>query len=779
MTPFVPQRPGRGAHRLASLVGATAMAMVLAACVQTGTQTPIQYAAPGQSYATSYGPAWAPPAGATVVDYATYAGGYVGAAPALSSTYLGQTSLGQTAGLYSPTTNYLSDVTYGATTYAAPITSYAPPATSYVSAAPAPIYNPAPLTSYQYGSTTASVGGVTLYDGRLPSAPSYAQPTSYVSGYAGAPNSGYATTAQTYAAPAPAPIYDPAPSYNYAATGYAQPGAVTFYDGRLPSAPSYAAQTSYAAPAPIYDPAPNYGYAATAQTYGSVGSLSAPSATSYAQPTIAYANPPIHDPWPTQSQTINATPWQNAYAPAPVTTSQAYWPQGQVTSSVYGPGLGVALNQYATSYPSGDVLFRLNDLGFGGSGYAQSLQQAPSQITYGGTPYELTRAVVGPVQSTQLGAPTTGLGIGSYQQSWNLGAAPAPSPAPLYDGGGYQSQHQPQYQPQYQPQTSYTPTYVPPPSGSYPRPYSVSGIGLYPPSASPAGVASARVLGVEYAPQPVYEPNYGGGLSSVFAPGTPIYGGDVPQQRYVNEIIRLPQHGGPATNAASLRAGEMIPASLGGSAYQVMGGDTLYGIARLHGVSAQALAAANGLTLDAVIYPGQPLSIPRGGIGPLVPVYQTVASLSASVPARLGRIETGSVESLRAEIRPATLRAPGPRAASPEFIWPLKGPTASKRDAYGVTSLAVRGQPGAPVRAAAAGEIVHVENGPQGVMVVIDHGGGWTSINVGLAETPARLGDRVEAGQHLGVLAPRAETALIFELRRNNLPVDPTDRLRG
>ena len=43
------------------------------------------------------------------------------------------------------------------------------------------------------------------------------------------------------------------------------------------------------------------------------------------------------------------------------------------------------------------------------------------------------------------------------------------------------------------------------------------------------------------------------------------------------------------------------------------------------------------------------------------PVYQTVASLSASVPARLGRIETGSVESLRAEIRPATLRAPGRR----------------------------------------------------------------------------------------------------------------------
>lgn len=253
----------------------------------------------------------------------------------------------------------------------------------------------------------------------------------------------------------------------------------------------------------------------------------------------------------------------------------------------------------------------------------------------------------------------------------------------------------------------------------------------------------------------------------IFGPGTPIYA-DPRAQRYVREIVRLPQpQPGLWTDAASLRAGALVPAS-SGPAYNVSAGDTLYRIARTHGVSVEALAAANGLSLDAAIHPGQPLYIPRGGIGPMVPVYETIAQGPSAAPSA-ARIETGSTA-------PTGL---GPRAEAPDFVWPLRGPLTARRDAYGVTSVEVKGAPGTAVQAAADGRAIHVENGPQGVMVVLDHGGGWTSIHVGLAEVGLQVGRLVKAGERLGVLAARPEAGLVFELRRNNLPVDPTERMRG
>ena len=54
------------------------------------------------------------------------------------------------------------------------------------------------------------------------------------------------------------------------------------------------------------------------------------------------------------------------------------------------------------------------------------------------------------------------------------------------------------------------------------------------------------------------------------------------------------------------------PHQPGTSAYTVRPGDSLYGIARRHGVTIGALLAANRLTLTSVIHPGQRLTIPAG-----------------------------------------------------------------------------------------------------------------------------------------------------------------------
>lgn len=58
------------------------------------------------------------------------------------------------------------------------------------------------------------------------------------------------------------------------------------------------------------------------------------------------------------------------------------------------------------------------------------------------------------------------------------------------------------------------------------------------------------------------------------------------------------------------------PAAAQSASYIVQRGDTLYGIARRHGVSVSALAAANGLTPQAWVYVGQRLVIPDAGSTP-------------------------------------------------------------------------------------------------------------------------------------------------------------------
>ncbi|WP_277984405.1 murein hydrolase activator EnvC family protein [Sphingomonas faeni] len=58
-----------------------------------------------------------------------------------------------------------------------------------------------------------------------------------------------------------------------------------------------------------------------------------------------------------------------------------------------------------------------------------------------------------------------------------------------------------------------------------------------------------------------------------------------------------------------------------------------------------------------------------------------------------------------------------------------------------------------------------------GVIVIIDHADGWTSLVTGLAATAAKPGDRVAMGAPLGI-APGEDPRITVELRRQGRPVD-------
>ncbi|MDQ0838476.1 murein hydrolase activator EnvC family protein [Sphingomonas faeni] len=80
--------------------------------------------------------------------------------------------------------------------------------------------------------------------------------------------------------------------------------------------------------------------------------------------------------------------------------------------------------------------------------------------------------------------------------------------------------------------------------------------------------------------------------------------------------------------------------------------------------------------------------------------------------------------------------------------------------------------PRARVVAPAAGTIRYARRfRDYGVIVIIDHANGWTSLVTGLAATSAKTGDRIAMGTPIGT-APGEEPRITVELRRRGRPVD-------
>ena len=90
-------------------------------------------------------------------------------------------------------------------------------------------------------------------------------------------------------------------------------------------------------------------------------------------------------------------------------------------------------------------------------------------------------------------------------------------------------------------------------------------------------------------------------------------------------------------------------------------------------------------------------------------------------------------------------------------------------------SIAARGS--AQVVAPAAGRVVFA--GPYqgyGTIVIIEHGGGWTSLVTGLSVLDTRVGRDLVAGSPLGQAGP-GRPVLSLELRKDGAPVNPLDFL--
>ena len=181
--------------------------------------------------------------------------------------------------------------------------------------------------------------------------------------------------------------------------------------------------------------------------------------------------------------------------------------------------------------------------------------------------------------------------------------------------------------------------------------------------------------------------------------------------------------------------------------HTVRAGETLYAIASRYGLSADTLAAWNRLGNGTLIRAGQRLRL--------------------SPPVK---------EPITAGEEP------------PAWRWPVVGPVLARYGESPLTAsgIQVGGRTGAPVRAAAGGQVVYAGSGlvGYGELLIIKHSATWLSAYGYNEALLVREGDRVSVGQPIARMGEGPSTGkqgrrsmLHFEIRRNGVAVDPLTEL--
>ncbi|MDT7933505.1 MAG: LysM peptidoglycan-binding domain-containing M23 family metallopeptidase [Sphingomonadaceae bacterium] len=198
-----------------------------------------------------------------------------------------------------------------------------------------------------------------------------------------------------------------------------------------------------------------------------------------------------------------------------------------------------------------------------------------------------------------------------------------------------------------------------------------------------------------------------------------------------------------------------------------------------------ARARANKLDIDRLIAGAQPRPAARGAAANGAQARATATpGLLKPAPAR-----TAAAATAASNAPPASSAAPVPAVAEAPAIrldWPLTGRLLSGfgRKASGQVNdgINIAAVAGAPVRAAADGEVLYAGSGVAafGGLILIRHADGWVTAYGHNETLMVAKGDRVTRGQTIARAGATGEVdspQLHFELRRGRTPVNPLTAL--
>ncbi|MBI2915060.1 MAG: M23 family metallopeptidase [Firmicutes bacterium] len=246
--------------------------------------------------------------------------------------------------------------------------------------------------------------------------------------------------------------------------------------------------------------------------------------------------------------------------------------------------------------------------------------------------------------------------------------------------------------------------------------------------------------------------------------------------------------------------------------HNVRRGQTLSGIARSYGTTVDSLAYANRLPDPDKLYIGQKLVIPAGmgtaaqGAGTAYPVYHTVRpgetlwrisrrhGVALRDLARLNKLQNpdkiraGTKLLVKAAAWPGRSGSPASRGDVPWGLqgapWPAKGQLSS---GFGMRwgkpheGIDIAMKPGTPVRAILPGVVKYAGwASGYGLLVTVDHGGGWETRYAHNGRATVSVGDRVARLQRVALSGDTGRSTgphLHFEVRWQDIALDPMEFL--
>lgn len=241
--------------------------------------------------------------------------------------------------------------------------------------------------------------------------------------------------------------------------------------------------------------------------------------------------------------------------------------------------------------------------------------------------------------------------------------------------------------------------------------------------------------------------------------------------------------------------------------YVVMSGDTVSSIAEKFAVSIDTIRWANDLANINDIHPGDELKIlPVSGVAHEIKsgntIYSVAKKYGVDAQAILNFPFNDIDETLALQIDqvlivpdgvmpeqapwslPTRYAAPVPTvAAGGGFTWPLRGGISQYPRWYHM-AVDITGDIGTPIVAAKNGVVLQTNAGNWGYgnHVIIDHGGGISTLYAHLSGFNVSPGDSVNAGSTVvgwvGMTGRTSGPHLHFEVRESNIPVNPLSYLK-
>ncbi|HWL74006.1 MAG TPA: peptidoglycan DD-metalloendopeptidase family protein [Burkholderiaceae bacterium] len=233
--------------------------------------------------------------------------------------------------------------------------------------------------------------------------------------------------------------------------------------------------------------------------------------------------------------------------------------------------------------------------------------------------------------------------------------------------------------------------------------------------------------------------------------------------------------------------------------YVAQRGDTLQNVALAFGVGAKDLARWNGVAESDVLIPGQTLQVtppasvatvsPITGSGqaevrPLPPPGASAPAPAVEAPAPLPPVVVPPPASSPAPAPPTTsvppvaaLPEPSRAPASLPWIWPTPGKVIETFDDPRNKGIDIAGNEGAPVQAAADGEVVYVGSAVRGYgnLVIVRHSDDFITAYAHNRKVLVAEKQSVKRGQPIAELgrSDADRPKLHFEIRHQGKPVDP------